>query len=349
MPRRSDGESGSDKENNHDENLGPKMKRARLASPLKFDLNNSSDDEITFNPKTVKNVRIEDSRTDISMNAECTVNRDGMLFSLENKGLRKSNCTVNTENVSKADRCSPNNMIQHNKGSPSTALLGADNAMLLSPNLSTGANNSINSPTDLSSGYGTCNISGVTTLTDTTHMSVEDRSMHQNEESDSDQHYYSDEANRQLKFRDIALLSPVGQVVRKPSPASMVAPTIELTPPFLNIHDSGTSLSPMEIQEHRTVSSSSPLGESNDINDNILKTQHQDELVSNRSDMLRHMSTASAGCGNFISDNFWQGHVRPMFTPAQKRHRSSSLMDMSCNIESSSFRTPAPPIDKVCF
>ncbi len=218
-----------------------------------------------------------------------------------------------------------------------------ENMSLLSPSMANSLENSICSPTGQSSGYGTCNISGVTTLTDTTQVSlaqsdVEDRSLRKNEEIDSsDSLFYSDKSERRVKYDDITLLSPVGDNMLKHSPHPRLNSNMQLTPPYVNIHCSVGSMSPMDIQEHhrRSLSSSSPLQtvEEDNIIENVEASQckHFQDVreIHNHS---KHMSMSVSDCVS----------IPPMCTPVIDRQRISSSMDMSI-YDNHAFRTPAQP------
>eukprot|EP00794_Sanderia_malayensis_P016849 gene16850-18548_t len=281
-------------ESDNDNEYEPQVKRLRLShSPcIKFDLNSSSsDNEVTFNPNALVQI------------------------SGETRGLKGDKTCHST---------------QHSAGKDS---------LLLSPDVSGG--NFACSPIDLSSGYGTCNISGVTTLPDTTqlsivthHSDVSDRSMqsHQtvNSESKHSLSYGSDKTDLRSKYHDITL-SPVGETIDQQQPHRLNAAATQRTPPFVRIHSSVDSLSPMEIQEHsiHRISSSSPLQTIEEGCD-VDRTKAENGSLIRCNDVHKCHSVGDNAC-------------QAMCTPVIDRQKRLSVVDMSVFHDNNDFRTPAQP------
>ena len=190
-------------------------KRVRLSSPIRFQCNSSSDDEVTINPRLVSN-------SDDILNRTVNHTSDGFISGMDDN-LRKGSSRD-------LDR----------SGSP------------------------FSSPNGLSSGYGTCNISGVTTITETTRMSIphsdaDDISLPQQDECDIKESSFGD--HNEQKPPDIAFLSPVGTTLTSRIRFGRSDSVTSQEIPSFRFDESIGGLSPMEIQEINSIrnTASSPL------------------------------------------------------------------------------------------
>ena len=190
-------------------------KRVRLSSPIRFQCNSSSDDEVTINPRLISN-------SDGVVNRNVNHTSDGFISGMDDN-LRK----VSSHDLNRS-------------GSP------------------------FSSPNGLSSGYGTCNISGVTTITETTRMSIphsdaDDISLPQQDESDIKESSFGD--HNEQKPPDIAFLSPVGTTLTSRIRFGRSDSVTSQDVPSFRFDESIAGLSPMEIQEINTIrnTASSPL------------------------------------------------------------------------------------------
>lgn len=190
-------------------------KRVRLSSPIRFQCNSSSDDEVTINPRLISN-------SDGIVNRTLNHTSDGFISRMDDH-LRKG---------------SPHDL--NRSGSP------------------------FSSPNGLSYGYGACNISGVTTITETTRMSIphsdaDDLSLPQQDESDIKESSFGE--HNEQKPPDIAFLSPVGTKLTSRVGFGRSDSVTSQEVPSFRFDESIGGLSPMEVQEINTIrnTASSPL------------------------------------------------------------------------------------------